>query len=404
MRPLYCEVKDAEIDWQEGNTGLWYDKFFDQWDKDFAEIPPEGKKRWIEGVTKTPCGDEAQLAQALTRLTGLLEAHGQSPLYYKLESDFVTGLGREHPVENGFAWHHTLGTPYLPGSSVKGMVRAWAEQWHKWVGKKESELSAEDKAEFETYKQDVRCVFGDTNEVGAGSVIFLDALPTGPTQFKADIMTPHYGPYYQDESGQTPPADWHNPTPIPFLVVEKGQSFVFGVLPRRMQKQNLDDCEQARTWLGEALEWTGAGAKTAVGYGRFAVDKEAQKRAEEAEHQRLIEQQEKEAEEARQRELEQQTKGKSKLYAALYATSLSENWRGDKNIFSRAGLIEGWLDELEANPQEDATKYLAALIEYHFSDLLKNPDAMRGKKNDKPKFKDRQRTFAKRLIKLLEGA
>ena len=27
-------------------------------------------------------------------------------------------------------------------------------------------------------------------------------------------------------------------------------------------------------WLGDALEWAGAGAKTAVGYGRFALDEE----------------------------------------------------------------------------------------------------------------------------------
>ncbi len=40
---------------------------------------------------------------------------------------FVTGLGMEHPVENGFAFLWPYGLPYLPGSSVKGALRRAAE-------------------------------------------------------------------------------------------------------------------------------------------------------------------------------------------------------------------------------------------------------------------------------------
>lgn len=41
---------------------------------------------------------------------------------------FVTGVGMEHPVENGFAFLSPYGLPYLPGSSVKGVLRKAAEE------------------------------------------------------------------------------------------------------------------------------------------------------------------------------------------------------------------------------------------------------------------------------------
>ncbi len=40
----------------------------------------------------------------------------------------VTGMGMEHPLENGFAFLDPYGLPYLPGSSVKGVLRRAAEE------------------------------------------------------------------------------------------------------------------------------------------------------------------------------------------------------------------------------------------------------------------------------------
>lgn len=42
-------------------------------------------------------------------------------------SPFMTGIGMEHPLENGFAFMNPYGLPYLPGSSVKGVLRKAAE-------------------------------------------------------------------------------------------------------------------------------------------------------------------------------------------------------------------------------------------------------------------------------------
>ena len=276
-RFLYHDCK-PHFNINNSHAGLWYDKFFDEWQPD-ASVADDGKRNWIDQVTRKAVGDTRQLEQHINRLTQLLEHRSQAPVTLTLEANFVTGLGREHPVENGFAWHHTLGTPYLPGSSLKGMVRAWAEQW--------VELGAERARTIkrifgsEPAKQDDRQPAAPTpehteqaepaqNSHQVGSVIFLDAIPERPVQLKTDIMTPHYGPYYQDSAGKTPPADWHNPTPIPFLVVEAGETFVFGVMPRTHSNEDKADCEKVKGWLVEALTWLGAGAKTAVGYGRFS--------------------------------------------------------------------------------------------------------------------------------------
>ncbi len=251
VRPLYgteTELIDRPV---ECNVGLWYDKFCDQWQVEWGGLGETGKKNWIQGVTKGPVGDSRSINETKDRRLKLIEKCGGMALYFKTEGPFVTGLGRNHPAENGFAWHQSLGTPYLPGSSVKGIVRSWAKAWED----EDDEV--------------VNRVFGPRGSdlPSVGSVVFLDAIPADPIQLKPDVMTPHYGPYYQ---GKEPPADWHNPIPVPFLVVDSKQNFLFGILPRRFtETQDIKDCQMAAAWLKKALEYIGGGAKTATGYGRF---------------------------------------------------------------------------------------------------------------------------------------
>lgn len=56
-------------------------------------------------------------------------------------------------------------------------------------------------------------------------------------------MTPHYGPYYSDASGKTPPADYYNPMPIKFLTVEKTK-FEF-----HLASKSNDLLQKAESWL-----------------------------------------------------------------------------------------------------------------------------------------------------------
>lgn len=251
-RPLYGSARDARlISTTVGNAGLWYDKFCDRWNGDWNGLGDSGKRDWIaeianlDGTTAKRVGNTELLREAVQRQHDLVTALNGHLFPLATVWRFASGLGRSHPVENGFAWHYELGTPYLPGSSVKGVARSWAA-WRPF--------------------RDIDRVFGPEPKTGlhAGSVIFLDALPVEPVALDADVITPHYGPWYQE--GKVP-GDWHSPVPIPFLTVAAGQMFQFALLPRTPADRS--DCEVAAGLLREALEKLGAGARTAVGYGQF---------------------------------------------------------------------------------------------------------------------------------------
>lgn len=254
MRPLYSSSTIPTRLLDGGHAGLWYDKYCDAWLEGWT-MSTRGddtpKLTWIETVANgSGVGQPKLLEEAVARVHQLTEARGGRCVIFTTESRFVTGLGRSHPVENGFAWHPTLGVPYLPGSSVKGLVRAWArrdadpapsegEQEHL-LGRAEAPRSA-------------------------GHVVFLDAIPIAPVKLEADVMTPHYAGWTPEK----PPGDWREPVPVPFLVVAPRTSFIFSVLPRGIAPGEL---APVFAWLRDALVGAGAGAKTAVGYGRFAYD------------------------------------------------------------------------------------------------------------------------------------
>lgn len=388
------------------NTGLWYDKFCNQWCRDSSKRGRDGwslesfqeksgsinpKLDWIETVTRVPAGQANELNEVYERRIDLLESQGANLLCFKNSYAFVTGLGRDHPVENGFTWHHTLGVPYLPGSSVKGMVRAWANWCEDEVPKEEIDRI------FGPKSSDEPSAEGD--EAAVGSVVPLDALPVRPVKLMADIMTPHYAPYYQSEGQIVEPADWHSPIPIPFLVVAAGQSFCFGILPRR--EKDMEDCRQAEEWLEEALTWIGAGAKTAVGYGRFEIDTDELARLEEIREQRLLKTREQRARTERIEEIKRETSGKSELFGKLFKAVAEGSWREEsgREAFLQVGVIEHWLDCLEEDLQPDAVDLMKELLSMHFPKLLEDPNTKKGKKQ-KYVFKERQRSIAERLLKL----
>jgi CRISPR-associated protein Cmr6 len=267
--PLYREAQEYsdKNEYPQGaNAGLWYNKMCNQW----KEIEQQwtlnslskggtetGKTRWIKTVTNNKCGNPKQIEETLERYVSLVKMYGGDVRVYRTVTCFVTGLGYDHPMENGFTWHYTLGTPYLPGSSVKGILRNWAEQW--WdVEDKDERARVVDK------------IFGpETGNKAAGELIVFDALPVKPVQLEIEVMTPHYSLYYQSQGKDKPPADWYSPVPIPYLTVDREQQFIFGLAPRQGANVNL---QQIFKWLDEALETIGAGAKTASGYGCFIHD------------------------------------------------------------------------------------------------------------------------------------
>lgn len=164
------------------------------------------------------------------------------------ESRLITGLGATHILETSITLHRTYGLPFLPGSGIKGVARAYAEL---------VEGRIEGDREFDS-------VFGVHDR--AGEVVFFDAIPTRLPDLKPDVMNPHYGEYYQ--GGNTPPADWLSPVPVYFLVIGK-TPFRFAVATRCRSGRELLDT--AVGWLKGGLIRCGVGAKTSQGYGFFVI-------------------------------------------------------------------------------------------------------------------------------------
>lgn len=77
-------------------------------------IPP-----FIRELTKALTRRQIALATSSDKDALLLPGISTSP--------FATGLGNEHPIENGFAFLSPYGIPYLSGSGVKGVLRRAAE-------------------------------------------------------------------------------------------------------------------------------------------------------------------------------------------------------------------------------------------------------------------------------------
>lgn len=262
--PLYFFL-EREI-WKDENTcpvdahaGLWYYKFCNKWCKDKNGNLTFEKTMWMETVTKRRVGNGELLAEYHQRLQQLIRSRKGIMLRMRNTGRFITGLGQPHPVENGMSWHMTLGVPFLPGSSVKGMVRTWAE----WENGKQN-------------REEVQRIFGpesEAQEKHIGTVIFFDALPREPVKLDTEMITPHYGPYYQRLAEY--PGDWFDPVPIPYLTVAPNQVFIFAIAPRDAQKEeHLQDLKRVKKWLQQALKWCGAGAKTSTGYGRFEIERE----------------------------------------------------------------------------------------------------------------------------------
>lgn len=176
------------------------------------------------------------------------------------QTRLVIGLGLPSPLETGFLFDRLTGCPYLPGSSVKGLLRATA----RFV------QSGELEGDKDFWTAHFERVFGPEIEPGKiaskGKVIFHDAFPATWPMLEVDVLTPHYKTYYGDKKGKEVPADWDNPNPVAFLAVKKGTAFQFAI------QASPDDLSKLRDLLDLGLDWLGIGAKKSAGYGIFGKE------------------------------------------------------------------------------------------------------------------------------------
>lgn len=118
--------------WQAGNYRPWKDAKSDSHDKDTKKREDVEISRQRAEVLREVCplSDGVVVVEKLRERQKVLAAGYPEVLSIPAASTapFATGLGNEHPIENGFSFLTPYGLPYLPGSGVKGVLRRAAEE------------------------------------------------------------------------------------------------------------------------------------------------------------------------------------------------------------------------------------------------------------------------------------
>ena len=236
----YNTIQEARVQ-ESTHAGLWLDKYF----KDTGE---NAKKDLVNEIAQTIKTSEVY-ERFYTQWKQALDENGVVCEQAHVQGRLAINLGAEAVLETSLALHHTYGTPYIPGSALKGLAAHYAM---KHLGEKDW---SKDSNAF-------KILFGDTTS--AGYVTFFDALYIPGSGYKGqalwpDVITVHHPDYYQ--SGNTPPADWDNPNPIPLLTAT-GKFLIALAGPDEWVKAAVEI-------LTLALEEEGIGAKTSSGYGRM---------------------------------------------------------------------------------------------------------------------------------------
>jgi CRISPR-associated protein Cmr6 len=278
---------------QSDNYALSVEKF-GRFKKDKLEyMHPDGKKLFhqyqhnselIEGIKEKNTVIFKELIRQKQSLT---------VLNFTQHWRIVIGLGNASVYNNGFTFHPVFGIPYLPGQAVKGIIRSFVI---RELFKKDEKLAEKDP---------IFCYLFGCSENSydktprKGKINFMDAFPVNEFQVVADIMNPHYGDYYGDDTNTIQPSDDKNPVPIFFLSLKEAEfsfmlylnqqddvpldSLEFFANEKKEVKKKYKDfkssIEEFRTnqppalllekLMELSLKYQGIGGKTAVGYGRL---------------------------------------------------------------------------------------------------------------------------------------
>ena len=222
-----------------------------------------------------------QLLNAIAALRGSHEAYNTAfqrwhkaiqSLEHHLSFSAITnsalaiGLGNTSPLEVGLTIHHTHGTPYLPGSAIKGLLRR-----------------AADAHQLTQAAKDI--LFGSS--AAAAHITYWDAMlePSSTQPFQTDVITVHHPQYYQ---GSGYPTDFDDPNPVTFLSVRPNATFRIALSSASANSSQW--LRLAAELLKYALENIGLGGKTNAGYGYFNVTLPEKVKTPLAQAQELLEQ------------------------------------------------------------------------------------------------------------------
>lgn len=321
-------------DFSDAPPGHRFYLYFDAWQSDWS-APKDGDLAALQRVAALPDHAQALQEQLVARQHAMC---GDSSYHVSAtsRSPFCTGLGIEHPTENGFAFLWPYGLPYLAGSSIKGVLRRAAEElalgiageprgwclaavWtlfgfdasSAYLGRDDSQWRAAYTAWLDGLSVAEGLRVADYGRMALGSEVYarrfaapvdfaralrddgelrrnlhtqgrlmvLDTIPVVPKVLLGNAMAHGMqpdilNPHYNDyyRQGGTP-NDAGQPVPVFFLTVPPGSRFEFFVRPLRLPPP-YEKCwrDLIDAAFAHAFDWLGFGAKTSVGYGHLQPD------------------------------------------------------------------------------------------------------------------------------------
>lgn len=256
------------------NPGLLIQRGLRVWDS--TDKAKADKKDLIDVITNLKPSDLYQLA--FNRwLLQTQQKQNFAALPATIDGRLMTGLALGGTLETGVTTQHSYGMPMLAGSSVKGAVRAYAENL---FSQKDADgkviLDEKGKTQIDVAMMPILdTLFGadEDAEANAGYLVWHDAwyIPALTKEgkyssaeeakpFVGEIVTVHHQKYYAGQSNEA--LDMESPVPNQQLAVQGSFYFV-------IEGANQQWLDFAKQLLENMLNQFGIGAKGASGYGYF---------------------------------------------------------------------------------------------------------------------------------------
>ncbi|AST00689.1 MULTISPECIES: type III-B CRISPR module RAMP protein Cmr6 [Geobacillus] len=194
----------------------------------------------------------AQREQAMVEWA---QTGGVKKLKARLSGRIVHGLGAGHVRETSLTIHPVYGLPYIPASSLKGLVRHWfIEAYCEGDEKRLSE------------HEDGCTIFGIQDH--KGQVQFYDIFLIDGLRLEKDVLAVHMKEYYEGKKAAT---DNQKPVPVSFWTVMAAEVDIYLTAHGfRDDEKTTRLLEAASLYTKQALMEWGIGSKTSSGYGRFS--------------------------------------------------------------------------------------------------------------------------------------
>ncbi|ASU22391.1 type III-B CRISPR module RAMP protein Cmr6 [Vibrio qinghaiensis] len=301
----------------------------------------------LEEIVKLPASSEYK--NTFNRWFDLSQDENRfSQTAMTLENRLLIGLTGNAALETGCSLSRNYGMPYIPGSSVKGIARAWANQ------------------HLAGHSDELEQLFGTADSEQpyrvSGLVTFHDAwwIPDPAKKehkpFVLDVVTTHHQAYYNGT--QAEPSDKDSPIPNHLLAVQGSFLFVLEGEPAAI--------ELCQTLLEKALANNGIGAKTAAGYGYMKVDPALMQRLLDEYEKRLPqdvrEHRQAEAQRRNEQQLEAAAKAELEMPPSLVISVINEKYQTQRDNQSFRDKVEAWIDRAIEAWNIDNRKSLASCL------------------------------------------